>query len=68
MIVIGITVGGAIAGIWGMVLAVPVVHILKIIAGDVIAAREKKVREAYAEPVPVNADPFPDDVSSGHKK
>ncbi|MDR7814500.1 AI-2E family transporter [Lacrimispora sp.] len=68
LIVIGITVGGAIAGIWGMVLAVPVVHILKIIAGDVIAAREKKVREAHAEPIPVNVDPSPDDVSSGHKE
>ncbi|SET53131.1 Predicted PurR-regulated permease PerM [Lacrimispora sphenoides] len=68
LIVIGITVGGAIAGIWGMVLAVPVVHILKIIAGDVIAAREIKVREAHAEPVPVNVDPFPDDVSSGHRE
>ncbi len=68
LIVIGITVGGAITGIWGMVLAVPVVHILKIIAGDVIAAREKKVREAHAEPIPVNVDPSPDDVSSGHKE
>ncbi len=68
LIVIGITVGGAIAGIWGMVLAVPVVHILKIIAGDVIAAREKKVREVHAEPVPVNVDPSLDDVSSGHKE
>lgn len=68
LIVIGITVGGAIAGIWGMVLAVPVVHILKIIAGDIIAARERKVREAHTDPVTVNTPLSPDDVSSGHKK
>jgi predicted PurR-regulated permease PerM len=68
LIVIGITMGGAIAGIWGMVLAVPVVHILKIIAGDVIAARESKVREAHADLVPANIEPSPEDVSSGHKE
>ncbi len=66
LIVIGITVGGAMAGIWGMVLAVPVVHILKTIAGDIIAAKERKVREAHAAPIPVSADPSPE-VSSGHK-
>ena len=66
LIVIGITVGGAMAGIWGMVLAVPVVHILKTIAGDIIAARERKVREAHTAPIPVSADPSPE-VSSGHK-
>ncbi len=66
LIVIGITVGGAMAGIWGMVLAVPVVHILKTIAGDIIAAKERKVREAHTDPIPVSADPSPE-VSSGHK-
>jgi predicted PurR-regulated permease PerM len=66
LIVIGITVGGAMAGIWGMVLAVPVVHILKTIAGDIIAAKERKVREAHAASIPVSADPSPED-SSGHK-
>ncbi|MEY8352908.1 AI-2E family transporter [Lachnospiraceae bacterium 54-53] len=40
LIVIGITLGGAAAGIWGMVLAVPVVNILKIVSGDILAARE----------------------------
>ena len=66
LIVIGITVGGAMAGIWGMVLAVPVVHILKTIAGDIIAARERKVREAHTAPIPVSADSS-QEVSSGHK-
>jgi len=66
LIVIGITVGGAMAGIWGMVLAVPVVHILKTIAGDIIAAKERNVREAHAASIPVSADPSPED-SSGHK-
>ncbi|GLC80219.1 AI-2E family transporter [Lacrimispora brassicae] len=51
LIVIGITLGGAVAGIWGMVLAVPVVHILKVIAGDFITVRERKVREACAGPL-----------------
>ncbi|HCD43993.1 MAG TPA: hypothetical protein DEQ64_09715 [Lachnoclostridium sp.] len=63
LIVIGITVGGAIAGIWGMVLAVPVVHILKVIAGDLIAVREKKVREACAGALKITADTAPE-VSS----
>ena len=66
LIVIGITVGGAMAGIWGMVLAVPVVHILKTIAGDIIAAKERKVREAHTAPIPVSADSS-QEVSSGHK-
>lgn len=63
LIVIGITLGGAIAGIWGMVLAVPVVHILKVIAGDLIAVREKKVREACAGTLRITVDPAPE-VSS----
>ncbi|MDR0925103.1 MAG: AI-2E family transporter [Hungatella sp.] len=63
LIVIGITLGGAIAGIWGMVLAVPVVHILKVIAGDLIAVREKKVREACAGTMRITVDPAPE-VSS----
>ncbi|WP_395548031.1 MULTISPECIES: AI-2E family transporter [unclassified Lacrimispora] len=64
LIVIGITVGGAMAGIWGMVLAVPVVHIFKTIAGDIIAARERKVREAHTAPIPVSVDPSPEGSSS----
>lgn len=44
LIVIGITLGGAAAGIWGMVLAVPVVNILKIVSGDILTAREEYVK------------------------
>lgn len=67
LIVIGITLGGAIAGIWGMILAVPVVHILKVIAGDFIAVREERAGEACAGPYKVTADPAPKVSSDGNE-
>lgn len=62
LIVIGITLGGAMAGIWGMILAVPVVNILKVILGDFIAIRENKLQEAegHTGPVQSSGDPVPD--------
>ncbi len=62
LIVIGITLGGAMARIWGMILAVPVVNILKVILGDFIAIRENKLQEAegHTGPVQSSGDPVPD--------
>ena len=40
LIVIGISIGGAVAGVWGMILAIPIVNILKQITDDIIKARE----------------------------
>ena len=62
LIVIGITLGGAMAGIWGMILAVPVVNILKVILGDFIAIRESKLQEAegHKGPVQSSGDPVPE--------
>lgn len=49
LIVIGISIGGSIAGIWGMILAIPIVNIVKQIIDDMVNAKEaslmKKVEE-----------------------
>jgi predicted PurR-regulated permease PerM len=44
LIVIGISIGGAVAGVWGMILAIPIVNILKQITDDIIVAREKYLK------------------------
>lgn len=51
LIVIGISIGGSVAGVWGMILAIPIVNIVKQITDDMIAAREAAVLEAerYAD-------------------
>lgn len=43
LIVIGISIGGSVAGVWGMILAIPIVNIVKQITDDMIAAREAAV-------------------------
>lgn len=49
LIVIGISIGGSIAGIWGMILAIPIVNILKRITDDMIAAREASIVKGVEE-------------------
>ena len=42
LIIFAVTLGGGLFGVWGMVLSVPVVMVLKMIMGDIIEAKEKK--------------------------
>lgn len=42
LIIFAVTLGGGIFGVWGMVLSVPVVMVLRMIMGDIIVSREKK--------------------------
>lgn len=49
LIVIGISIGGAVSGVWGMILAIPIVNILKQITDDIIAAREAYILNSMKE-------------------
>ncbi|MCL2693658.1 MAG: AI-2E family transporter [Oscillospiraceae bacterium] len=42
LVIIGITVGGAIGGVPGMILAIPVVNVLKTVLEEYIQTKEKK--------------------------
>ena len=46
LIIIGITVGGAAGGIWGMIIAIPIVNILKSILNDIVAHKEASLKLA----------------------
>ncbi|WP_143321332.1 AI-2E family transporter [Clostridium sp. HBUAS56010] len=46
LIVIGISIGGAVAGVWGMIVAIPIINIIKQITDDIIKARENYLLES----------------------
>lgn len=48
-VIIGILVGGGLFGIFGILLAVPIMAVLAIIADDVLTAREEKKRRQASE-------------------
>lgn len=50
LILIGITVGGAAGGIWGMILAIPIVNILKSIINDIVTYKEESLALQGSEP------------------
>lgn len=49
LIVIGISIGGAVSGVWGMILAIPIDNIFKQISDDIIAARETYILKSLKE-------------------
>gem|GEM_PF-340218 len=52
LILVGIIVGGALAGIFGMVVAIPIIAILKDILEDIVKSYEQHKLKKAAEPPP----------------